>query len=88
MRPRKDLPMTVSVPTVWSPLTPDERRRIAVAELVAHVLGVPRQQRYATAYGTLSGLVASDLSDVRTSWARAFVAELEARLSEQERSTS
>ena len=75
-------------PAVWTPSTPDERRRVAVAELVAHVLSVPERQRYATAYGTLSGLVASSTADISTAWARDFVTELEARISEQERSAS
>jgi hypothetical protein len=84
MRLRKDLPMTVSTPAVWTPGTPDERRRIAVAELVAHVLGVPQGQRYVAAYGTLSGLIASQTTDVSTAWARDFVTELEPHLRTQE----
>lgn len=63
-------------PAVWTPATPDERRHVAVAELVAEVMTSPDDYRYARAYGVLAGLVASGVGDINTRWARDFAAEM------------
>jgi hypothetical protein len=61
---------------VWTPSTPDERRHVAVAELVAETMAAPADQRYARAYGILAGLVASGTGDINTRWAADFAREM------------
>lgn len=65
---------------VWTPTTPDERRRTEVAALVAETLAKPEGQRYAAAYGTLSALVISEIPGVGTEWAREYVRGLKASM--------
>lgn len=65
---------------VWTPRTPDERRRTEVAALVAETMNKPEGQRYAAAYGTLSALVISDIPGVGTEWAREYVRGLKASM--------
>lgn len=65
---------------VWTPRTPDERRRTEVAALVAETLAKPEGQRYAAAYGTLSALVISEIPGVGTEWAREYVRGLKASM--------
>jgi hypothetical protein len=63
-------------PAVWMPRTADERRHVAVAELVAETMASRPKRRYARAWGILSGLVASGTGDIRTRWATDFAAEM------------
>ena len=69
-------------PPVWAAGTPDERRRTGVADLVSNVMAAIEGNRYASAYGTLAGLVTSREPRLRDEWAPAFVAELERAMSE------
>jgi hypothetical protein len=67
---------------VWTPTTADERRRVGVAGLVAHVMAVSEGHRYARAYGLLRGLVTSREPSMRNEWAPAFVAALDEAMNE------
>jgi hypothetical protein len=67
---------TTRVP-VWTPRTPDERRRVGVAALVAQVMSQPEGHRYAAAYGVLAGLVTSRTETMSTTWARDFARQIE-----------
>ena len=66
--------MSTDTRPIWTPTTPDERRHIAVAEMVEHVLAAPEDYRYAVAYGTLAALVTSS-DPTMAEWAREFVTE-------------
>ena len=75
--------MSVTPAPVWPPRTPDERRRIAVASQVAHLMAAPEGTRYAHAYGVLAGLVVSRTQDVREMWAPEFAHEVEQAMAGQ-----
>lgn len=68
--------MSLTPATIWTPTTPDERRHVGVAELVALVMSRPERYRYASAYGILAGLVSSGSEVMRTEWARDFAREV------------
>jgi len=74
--------MSTDTHPVWTPSTPDERRHVAVAELVAHVMDTPEGHRYAVAYGTLAGLVNSAEPAMATAWAREFATEVKRAMTE------
>lgn len=73
----------IPAPHIWTPVTPDERRRVGVAGLVALVMRAPEGTRYASAYGILAGLVTSTEPDMRGPWAREFAAEVERAMTER-----
>lgn len=70
-----------TIPAIWTPVTPDERRHAAVAGLVSLVMSVPEGHRYASAYGILAGLVTSTEPAMRTEYAPEFIAGVEAAMS-------
>jgi hypothetical protein len=70
-------PRFADVPApLWTPSTPDERRHVAVAEMVAEVVAANPDHRYARAYGLLAGLVLSGEEAVNTRWASDFATEM------------
>lgn len=72
-----------TVPAIWTPATPDERRRVAVAGLVGLVMSAPEGHRYASAYGILAGLVTSTEPAMRTEYAPEFVREVERAMTDR-----
>jgi len=75
--------MSTDTHPVWTPSTPDERRHVAVADLVAHVMSRPEGHRYAAAYGVLAGLVSSSVTEMGTTWAREFAAGVNVAMTER-----
>lgn len=63
-------------PHIWTPTTPDERRRVGVASLVRLTMSMTEGGRYASAYGILAGLVTSRTPEM-SEWALDYIREIE-----------